>query len=213
MKNKILLFAFKCNTPIYYMITFRYFVLQPALPPPSPLPPSPLGDEQEVGLIHFSERLYRRDLGQIGILDGNWLFWSLTLTNMWQSVFVLLFSMVYIPPTNKYFFVCGAKFFLCVLQLGAGNISNFLGTFCIMNGVLISSLGGGARPFSSIKPSITNQLNSRTVDGKIICFMCAANFSHFQSGIFSLRIMCQFKCPLKLSRKCLLLLNNKSVKV
>ena len=27
MKNKILLFAFKCNTPIYYMITFRYFVL------------------------------------------------------------------------------------------------------------------------------------------------------------------------------------------
>ena len=33
-------------------------------------------------------------------------------------------------------------------------------------------------PFSSIKPSMTNHVNSKTVYGKIICFMCAcANFS------------------------------------
>ena len=44
-------------------------------------------------------------------------------------------------------------------------------------GVLISLLGEGARPFSSIKPSMTNCVNSRTVDGKIICLMCA--LSHF----------------------------------
>ena len=43
---------------------------------------------------------------------------------------------------------------------------------------------------------------------------CAhANFSHFYSGIFPLRIFCLFKCPLKLSKKCLLLFGNNSVKM
>ena len=36
---------------------------------------------------------------------------------------------------------------------------------------LISFLGEGARPFSSMKPSMTNHVNSRIVDAKIICFM------------------------------------------
>ena len=40
-----------------------------------------------------------------------------------------------------------------------------------------------------------------------------ANFSHFYFVIFSLRIFCLFKCPLKLSKKCLLLFGNNSVKV
>ena len=142
MKNKILSFAFKCDTSIYYMITSRYFVLQPAAPPPPP-PPFSLGDG---GLNHFSEHLHRRDVGQIGIFFGNCHFWSPTITNLWQSVFVLLFSMVYAPPYPQiYFYVCGAKFFVCVLQVGAGNISNFLGTFFIMEGVLISFLGEGAQ--------------------------------------------------------------------
>ena len=39
------------------------------------------------------------------------------------------------------------------------------------------------------------------------------NFLHFYLGIFSLRIFCMFKCPLKLPKKCLLLLGNNSVKV
>ena len=38
------------------------------LSPPLPLPP-PLGDGG--GLSYFSERLYRMDLGQTGILGGN----------------------------------------------------------------------------------------------------------------------------------------------
>ena len=63
----------------------------------------------------------------------------------------------------------------------------------------------GARLFSSIKMSMTNRVNSRIVDDKIICFMCVcANVSHFYLGIFSLRIFCLYKCPLKLSIKCLL---------
>ena len=40
------------------------------IPPP---PPPSLGDGGR-GLSHFSEHLYRRDLGQIGILGENWHF-------------------------------------------------------------------------------------------------------------------------------------------
>ena len=31
---------------------------------------------------------------------------------------------------------------------------------------------GGAKPFSSIKLSMTNHIKSRVVDGNIICYMC-----------------------------------------
>ena len=49
-------------------------------------------------------------------------------------------------------------------------MSNFLGTFCI--GVPNFLFGrGGATPFPSIKPSMSNHGNSRIVDGRIIYFM------------------------------------------
>ena len=41
--------------------------------PHSSYPPPPLDDGD--GLRHFSEHLYRRDLGQIGIFGWNWHFW------------------------------------------------------------------------------------------------------------------------------------------
>ena len=40
-----------------------------------------------------------------------------------------------------------------------------------------------------------------------------ADFSHFYVGIFCLRIFCLLKCPLKLSKKCLLLFGKNSVKL
>ena len=48
--------------------------------------------------------------------------------------------------------------------------------------------GGGGMPFSSIKPSLTNHVNSRIADGKIISCVYA-NFSHFYLVIFHLRIL------------------------
>ena len=74
-------------------------------------------------------------------------------------------------PTNI-FFVGGAKFFFvsCSKGLGIFQISwgpSLLGGPNFLFGI------GGTRPFSSIKPSITNHVDSKTVDGKIICFMCA----------------------------------------
>ena len=56
-------------------------------------------------------------------------FW---LTNLWQSVFVSLFSVLYTRPNPQIFFIVGGiNFFFRILQLGPRNISNFLGTFCI----------------------------------------------------------------------------------
>ena len=43
-------------------------------PPPAPLWWSGWGARGEGELSHFSKRLYRRDLVQIGILGGNWHF-------------------------------------------------------------------------------------------------------------------------------------------
>ena len=40
-----------------------------------------------------------------------------------------------------------------------------------------------------------------------------ANFPHLYLGIFRLRIFGLFKCPVKLSKNCLLLSGNNSVKV
>ena len=65
----------------------------------------------------------------------------------------------------------------------------------------------------SIEPSMMNHLNSRIVEGKIICFMCVCQLFHFYQGIFSLSIFCLFKCSLKLSKKCSLFFGNNSVKV
>ena len=77
-------------------------------------------------------------------------FWPPTLTSSWKFIFASLFSMVYTPhpppPPPKIFFFIG--------------------------GELISFLGEEARPFSSIKPSMTNHVNSNIVDCKIIYFLC-----------------------------------------
>ena len=56
------------------------------------------------------------------------------------------------------------------------------------------------RPFSSIKPSMTNHGNSRYLMAKLSVPCVYANFSHFYLGIFCLRILCLFKCPLKLKK-------------
>ena len=59
-------------------------------------------------------------------------FWSPTRKTFWQPVSVSLFFMVYTPsPHPQIFFFVGSKKFFFILQLGAGKISNFLGTFFI----------------------------------------------------------------------------------
>ena len=44
---------------------------------------------------------------------------------------------------------------------------------------LISILGEGARSFSSIKPSMTNPVNSSIADGKILFHVCMLTFLTF----------------------------------
>ena len=150
---------------------------------------------------------YTRDLGQIGILGGNWHFFQVGLQNSLYKKIVNKylkqkrnndsdcnfydFSLL-LPQPNKFVVVCicivifhgihsplptniflwGAKYFFVSCSQGLGILQSSWGP---------SALGGpnflfqrrGARPFSSIKPSMTNHVNSRTVDGKIICFKCA----------------------------------------
>ena len=119
-------------------------------------------------------------------------FWSPSLTTFWQSVFVSLFFMVH---THKFvFFFVGAKFIFRIFQLWTEKIqiswrSSLLGDLISFFG---GGLEGGARLFSSIKPSMTNEeqrVNSRIVDGKIY-----ANFSPFYLGIIRSRILWLFKC-------------------
>ena len=85
-------------------------------------------------------------------------------------VFVFVFSMVYTPPYPQFcFFVF---FIFSCLVARDWEYFRFLGDLLYWE-ILISFLERGARPFSSIKPSVTNHVDSKTVDGKIICFMCA----------------------------------------
>ena len=67
--------------------------------------------------------------------------------------------------------------------------------------------------FFSIKPSMTNHVNSRLVDGKLSASCVHTNFSLFYLGIFSLRIFCLFRFLLKLSKEYLLLFCNNPMKV
>ena len=59
-------------------------------------PPPPLGDGVKGGgLSHFSECLYRRDLGQIGILGGNSLNFFLYLVARGWEYFKFLGDLLY----------------------------------------------------------------------------------------------------------------------
>ena len=82
---------------------------------------------------------------------------------------ILIFHGIY-SPFPQILFV--EDYIFCVLLLGPGKMSNLLGSLYSL-GDLISFLGEGDRLFSSIKPSMTNHVISRIVDGKIMCFMCA----------------------------------------
>ena len=89
---------------------------------------------------------------------------------------ILIFHVIYSPqPTNVLFLWegggGGAIFFSCFVARDWEDFK-LLGDLPYW-GDLISFLREGTRPFSSVKPSMTTHVNLRTVDGKIICFMCA----------------------------------------
>ena len=99
-------------------------------------------------------------------------FWSPTLTTFRQPVYVSLFFMVYTSsPHPQTFSLWGLKSFLsCSQELGKFQIS--WGPFLLGGFNFLFWRGRWARPFSPIEPSMANHVNSRTVEGKIICFMC-----------------------------------------
>ena len=139
-------------------------------------------------------------------------FWFVTLTNFWQSALVSLFSMLYTPPFPQMFF-CGGQFFFHAVQLGAGKISNFWGA-SVLGGVLISILGKGAQTVF-FRKVINDQLCKlkNMLMAKLSASCVHANFSHFYLEFTLLKIFCPFECSLKLSKKCLLVFGNNSVKV
>ena len=122
---------------------------------------------------------------------------SPSLTNLWQSTFASLFSMVYTPPTYKYFFCGGIIFFFFLVFCSQGLVIFQISWRPSVLGIIIFFLGEGGQAIFFHKATNTYHVNSRTVDGKV----------------FSLRIFCLFKGPLKLSKKGLLLLVINSVKV
>ena len=140
--------------------------------------------------------------------DCNFYNFSLFVPYPNNFVIVCICNGIYSPlPTFFFFFfVRGSKFFLlsCSYELRTFQISWGPSVLGSPNLLLIER----ARPFSSIKSSLTNNVKLRTVDGKLSASSVHTNFSHFYFGIFSL-----FKCPLKLPKKCLPLIGNNSVKV
>ena len=97
---------------------------------------------------------------------------------------ILIFHGIYSPPSQPTnIFLWRAKNLLFDLYLGAWKNSNFLGPFRL-GGTLFLFWQRGVRSFSSIKPSMTNHVNSRTVDDKIICFMCACQLFTLLLGNF-----------------------------
>ena len=67
----------------------------------------------------------------------------------------------------------GIKLFLYCVIRGWKNIRFLGGTF------VFKGLRGRSRPFSSIKPSITNHVNSRIVDDKNMFHVCMLTFLTF----------------------------------
>ena len=99
-------------------------------------------------------------------------FWSPTLTNFWYSVFVSLFSMVYTPSYPQICFFGGLIFFLCLVARDWEDFK-FLEDLLYWERPIFFFGRGMLDHFLPIKQSMTNHVNSRTVDRKIICFMCA----------------------------------------
>ena len=83
---------------------------------------------------------------------------------------ILIFHGIYSPLTKK-IFCRGRGTFLCLVATSWEDFK-FVGNLLYWED-LISFLGEGTMLCSSIKPPMTNRVNSRRVDGKIICFMCA----------------------------------------
>ena len=90
--------------------------------------------------------------------------------------------------------------------------SKFLGDLLYWE-VLISFLGEGGLAIFFHKGINDQSCNWWQLMARLSSSCVHANFPHFYFGIFSLRIFCLFKCPLKLSKKWLLLLGINSVKV
>ena len=70
--------------------------------------------------------------------------------------------------------------------------------------------GGGGRGGEGIEPFLRRFIGGTSVK---LGYWVGTNFSHIYFGIFCLRIFDLFMCPLKLSKKYLLLFSNNSVKV
>ena len=94
-------------------------------------------------------------------------FWSPTLTTSCQSVFVSLFSMVYTPPRP----FCGANFSSCLMARGWENLK-FLGDLLFLGNNILFGRGYAIIFHKASNDQSCKLINSRIVDGKIICVMC-----------------------------------------
>ena len=187
-------------------------------------------------MSHFSERSYRRDLGQIGILGGNWhcrwgwcfFRWDLKTPCIKNSEYksqpktkkipivisaISHFRSPFIIITPSYpqiIFLWRAKFFLSVAPR-AWEYFKFLGGLLYW-GVLISFFGGGGTIFSqkAINDQSCKLKNSWWQN--YLLHVCMLTF-HTSTLEFSLGEFSLFKCPLKLQKKSLVLLGIYSVKV
>ena len=80
---------------------------------------------------------------------------------------IIIFHVIY-SPYPQIIFLWGINFFFNFVAK-AWEYFKFLGELMYL-GVLFSFFGMGAMPFSSTKPSVTNHVNSRTVDSKMVAF-------------------------------------------
>ena len=125
-------------------------------------------------------------------------FWSPTLTTSWQSVFVFLFSMVYIPhpPTNIFF--VGLEVFLHLQARGWENFK-FLGGPSVLGGTNILFGRGDQAIF--FHKAISIKLFQENLMAKLSISCVYANFSPFQLRNFRLRIFCRVQVSIQTFKK------------
>ena len=99
-------------------------------------------------------------------------FWSTTLTTFWQPAFVSLFFMVYTSSPHPQIFSLWVLKSTHSCSQGLGKFKSFWGPYLLWGLNFLFWRGRWTRPFCYIEPSLTNHVNSRTLEGKIICFMC-----------------------------------------